>query len=99
MADQDTPTRSSNMEKAEGDREPESRYDDTGGAGISNRPLGDEVERQKEVPARGRAEDQEQLVGRHPHHQDPTRLDEERTSDNSTVENGGIGSGVDEDPR
>jgi hypothetical protein len=42
--------------------------------------------------------DQEQLVERHPHHQDPTRLDEERTSDNSTVENGGIGSGVTEDP-
>jgi hypothetical protein len=42
--------------------------------------------------------DQEQLVERHPHHQDPTRLDEERTSDNSTVDNGGIGSGVSEDP-
>jgi hypothetical protein len=55
MADQDRPTRSSNMEKAEGDREPESRYEDNGGAGISNRPLGDEVERQKEVPARGDA--------------------------------------------
>ena len=41
---------------------------------------------------------QEQLVERHPHHQDPTRLDEERTSDNSTVDNGGIGSGVTEDP-
>lgn len=55
MADQDTPTRSSNMEKAEGDREPESQYDESGGAGISNRPLGEEVERQKEVPARGDA--------------------------------------------
>jgi hypothetical protein len=41
---------------------------------------------------------QEQLVERHPHHQDPTRLDEERTSDNSTVDNGGIGSGVTENP-
>lgn len=41
---------------------------------------------------------QEQLVERHPHHQDPTRLDEERTSDNSTVDNGGIGSGVEENP-
>lgn len=61
--------------------------------------LGDIVERQKEVPARGRAEDQEQLVERHPQHQDPTRLDEERTSDNSTVENGGIAGGVEEDPR
>lgn len=65
----------------------------------SSRHLGDVVERQKEVPARGRADDQEQLVERHPHHQDPTRLDEERTSDNSTVDNGGIGSGVEEDPR
>ena len=42
--------------------------------------------------------EQEQLVERHPHHQDPTRLDEERTSDNSTVDNGGIGHGVTEDP-
>ena len=31
------------------------RYDESGEAGISNRPLGDEVERQKEVPARGDA--------------------------------------------
>lgn len=40
---------------------------------------------------------QEQLVERHPRHQDPTRLDEERTSDNSTVDNGGLGSGADQD--
>jgi hypothetical protein len=59
MADQDTPTRSSNMEKAEGDREeeredaPETRYDERGGAGITNRPLDEEVDNQKEVPARG----------------------------------------------
>jgi hypothetical protein len=55
MADQDTPTRSSNMEKAEGDRDdaPESRYDERGGAGITNRPLDEEVENQKEVPPRG----------------------------------------------
>ena len=55
MADQDTPNRSSNMEKAEGEREPESRHDESGAAGISKRPLDDEVERQKEVPARGDA--------------------------------------------
>ena len=55
MADQDTPTRSSNMEKAEGDR-PETRYDDErGGAGITNRPLDEEVENQKDVPERGEA--------------------------------------------
>ena len=55
MADQDIPTRASNMEKAEGDRDdaPESRYDERGGAGITNRPLDEEVENQKEVPPRG----------------------------------------------
>lgn len=42
--------------------------------------------------------EQEQLVQRHPFGDDPTSLDLERTSDNSTVENGGISSGVDEDP-
>jgi hypothetical protein len=56
MADQDIPSRASNMEKAEGDREeaPENRYEERGkGAGITNRPLGEEIENQKEVPARG----------------------------------------------
>ena len=43
-------------------------------------------------------EDQEQLVQRHPFGDDPTSLDLERTSDNSTVDNGGIGSGVNDDP-
>ena len=58
MADQDTPTRSSNMEKAEGDREdapetrPESNYEERG-AGITNRPLDEEIENQQDVPARG----------------------------------------------
>ena len=47
---------------------------------------------------RGGARDQEQLVERHPRHEDPTRLDEERTSDNSTVDNGGIGHGKTDDP-
>lgn len=42
-------------------------------------------------------EDQEQLVNRHPRSSDPTKLDEERTSDNSTVDNGGLGSGADKD--
>lgn len=57
MADQDTPTRSSNMEKAEGNREdaPETRYEEREGAGITNRPLAEEIENQKEVPARGDA--------------------------------------------
>jgi hypothetical protein len=66
MADQDIPSRASNMEKAEGDR------DD--------------------------ARNQEQLVERHPRHEDPTRLDEERTSDNSTVDNGGVGHGEQSNP-
>lgn len=60
MADQDMPSRASNMEKAEGDRRndddaPENRYDDRGGAGITNRPLDEEVENQEEVPPRGKS--------------------------------------------
>ena len=61
MADQDIPTRASNMEKAEGDRDdtrndaPEARYGERGGSGITNRPLDEEVENQKDVPARGNA--------------------------------------------
>ena len=55
MADQDTPSRASNMEKAEGDR-------------------------------------QDKTVGRHWH---PA---EERTSDNSTVENGGVSTGREQNP-
>jgi hypothetical protein len=43
-------------------------------------------------------QNQEQLVEKHPHHQDPTRLDVERTSDNSTIDNGGIASGREENP-
>jgi hypothetical protein len=55
MADQDSATRASNMEKAEGDRNdaPETRYDERGGAGVTNRPLDEEIENQEEVPARG----------------------------------------------
>ena len=58
MADQDTPSRASNMEKAEGDRDdaPEARYEEErGGAGITNRPLDEEVENQKDVPPRGKS--------------------------------------------
>jgi len=57
MADQDSPARASNMEKAEGNRDdaPETRYDDRGGAGITNRPLDEELENQEEVPARGKS--------------------------------------------
>jgi hypothetical protein len=55
MADQNTPSRAANMEKAEGDREdaPETRYERGGGAGITNRPIDEEIDKQKDVPARG----------------------------------------------
>jgi hypothetical protein len=72
MADYERPNRSSNMEKAEGDR--------------------------SDSPARNPAQDEEPLVDRHPRNQDPTRLDIERTSDNSTVDNGGVAGGRDENP-
>jgi hypothetical protein len=43
--------------------------------------------------------EQEPLVQRHPYRKDPTKLDEERTADEqSTVRNGGLSSGVDDDP-
>jgi hypothetical protein len=44
------------------------------------------------------AQAQEQLVNRHPSASDPTRNDTERTSDNSTVDNGGIAHGREENP-
>jgi hypothetical protein len=53
MADQDTPTRSSNMEKAEGDRKSEWGEGTSEGAGISNRPMDEETANQDAVPERG----------------------------------------------
>jgi hypothetical protein len=53
QSNQDTPTRSSNMEKAEGDRKSEWGEGTSEGAGASNRPMGDTVESQKSVPERG----------------------------------------------
>jgi hypothetical protein len=42
---------------------------------------------------------QEQLIQRHPHHRDPTRLDTERTAEEqSTIRNGGLATGKDTDP-
>ena len=68
MADNDTPTRSSNMEKAEGDRNTvgdadTNRRSEWGegtsqGGGISNRPLGEEVQSQEEKPDRGDSKDE-----------------------------------------
>jgi hypothetical protein len=65
--DKNTPTRSSNIEKAEGERwksepdtvEVEDRYKkgvgttDEGTGGISNRPMPDERQRQENLPERG----------------------------------------------
>ena len=43
--------------------------------------------------------EQEPLVQRHPYRKDPTQLDDERTADEqSTVRNGGLSAGVDDDP-
>jgi hypothetical protein len=39
------------------------------------------------------ASDQEPLVERRPYHSDPTAVDHTRTSDASTVNNGGLGGG------
>ena len=62
MKDTDTPNRSSNMEKAEGDRNEDPR-------------------------------EQEQMIERRPHAHDPTRVEDQRTSDASTISNGGLGAG------
>jgi hypothetical protein len=51
--DQDTPNRSSNMEKAEGERTSEWGEGTSEGAGISNRPMGEETQNQNAVPDRG----------------------------------------------
>jgi hypothetical protein len=73
MAEKDIPTRSSDMEKAEGDRwtsdpdtvEVADRYSegvgdvDEGTGGISNRPLPEEVERQHNLPKRGTSRGEE----------------------------------------
>jgi hypothetical protein len=50
---QDKPTRSSNIEKAEGDRKSEWGEGTSEGAGESNRPVDQEIGSQKPVPERG----------------------------------------------
>jgi len=62
MADQNTPNRASNMEKAEGDRETirdrgtDDRSDDGANhPGITNRDDAEESENQQRVPRRGEA--------------------------------------------
>jgi hypothetical protein len=55
MADQDKPSRASNMEKAEGDRRSDAEHGvgNNEGAGISNRSADEEMENQESVPGRG----------------------------------------------
>ena len=53
MADTDRPNRQSNMEKAEGDRASAEQYDERGEAGITNRPIDEEIDNQERVPDRG----------------------------------------------
>ena len=61
MADKNTPKDASAKSKAEGDRwesdsEAVERYDETTGdegGGITNRPLGEEIDSQEAVPPRG----------------------------------------------
>jgi hypothetical protein len=60
MNDKNTPTRSSNMEKAEGDRDTAQANRDVDygnatpeGGGITNRPLEEEVDNQERLPDRG----------------------------------------------
>jgi hypothetical protein len=61
MADNTTPNRAANKDKAEGDRSnPEANYDRTSGeGGITNRPLDEEIENQEAVPDRGHRKDEE----------------------------------------
>jgi hypothetical protein len=53
MANNDTPNRQSNMEKAEGDRASAEQYEKGGDTGITNRPLDTEIDNQERVPDRG----------------------------------------------
>jgi hypothetical protein len=42
---------------------------------------------------RDEANDQEQMIERRPHAQDPTRAEDQRTSDSTTISNGGLAGG------
>jgi hypothetical protein len=53
--DQDTPNRSSNMEKPEGDRKSEWGEGTSEGAGKSIRPMDEGVEDQSSVPEQGQS--------------------------------------------
>jgi len=76
MADKDTPNRAANKEKAEGERwqseegvipnsesSTDRRYRDDDGdnaGGITNRPIGEEIDNQNALPERGRSQTDEQ---------------------------------------
>ncbi len=75
MADKDTPNRAANKDKAEGERwqseqgvipnsesSTDRRYEDTNGddaGGITNRPIGEEIDDQNTLPDRGRSRSDE----------------------------------------
>ena len=77
MADKDTPNRAANKDKAEGERwqseegvipnsesSTDRRYKDDDGdnaGGITNRPIGEEIDNQNALPDRGRSQDDEQV--------------------------------------
>lgn len=75
MADNDTPNRAANKDKAEGERwkseegvipnsesSTDRRFKDENGdnaGGITNRPIGEEIDNQNALPERGRSQDDE----------------------------------------
>jgi len=77
MADKDTPNRAANKDKAEGERwqseegvipnsesSTDRRYKDDdrdNAGGITNRPIGEEIDNQNTLPDRGRSQDDEQV--------------------------------------
>lgn len=79
MADNDTPNRAANKDKAEGERwkseegmipnsesSTDRRFKDENGdnaGGITNRPIGEEIDNQNALPDRGRSQDDELVRG------------------------------------
>lgn len=77
MADKDTPNRAANKDKAEGERweseegvipnsesSTDRRFKDENGdnaGGITNRPIGEEIDNQNALPDRGRSQDDEKV--------------------------------------
>ncbi len=77
MADKDTPNRAANKDKAEGDRwkseegvipnsesSTDRRFRDENGddaGGITNRPIGEEIDNQNTLPQRGHSQTDEQV--------------------------------------